>query len=74
MSKNMQIAEKLTQTVNTHDAVAVAQLYTEEATYMLPGEREPLRGRKAIEGSYRSIQYICDITTKKYAFQQSGVS
>ena len=52
MSKNMQVVEQLTQAVNTHDAVAVAQLYTEKATYMLPGEQEPLRGRKAIEGSY----------------------
>ena len=55
MSKNMQIAEQLTRTVSTRDAVAAAQLYSEDAIYMLPGEQEPLRGRKAIEGSYATF-------------------
>ncbi|MFX0197848.1 MAG: ester cyclase [Candidatus Hodarchaeota archaeon] len=51
----MKVAEQFQQIFNSHDARAVAQTYAEDATYMVSGEPEPLRGRKAIEENYRSF-------------------
>jgi steroid delta-isomerase-like uncharacterized protein len=45
-------ADKLFEAFNRQDADELTQMYTEDATYMLPGEPEPLRGRKAIKESY----------------------
>ena len=52
MADNKQAVERVIRTFNNHDAEAVVQLYTEDATYMLPGEPDPLRGRDAIKESY----------------------
>ncbi len=49
------VIEQFRQVFNSHDATAASQMYTEDATYMLSGEPEPLRGRKAIEESYASF-------------------
>ena len=49
------IVRKMSESFNSHDATAVANLYTEEAVYMLAGEPEPLRGRKAIEENYAAF-------------------
>jgi len=46
------LMDQLLQTMNSHDAAATALLYAEDATYMLAGEPEPLRGRNAIEEYY----------------------
>ena len=46
------VAEQVRQAFNNHDAKAAADLYTEDAIYMIAGEPEPLRGRKAIEENY----------------------
>ena len=49
------IVRKFSETFNSHDATAVANLYTEDAVYMLAGEPAPLRGRKAIEENYAAF-------------------
>jgi len=43
------VADNYLKTVNSGDAAAVARLYTEDAVMIMPGEPEPIRGRKAIE-------------------------
>ena len=42
------IVRKMSESFNSHDATAVANLYTEEAVYMLAGEPEPLRLSKKV--------------------------
>jgi steroid delta-isomerase-like uncharacterized protein len=49
------VIEQFRQAFNNHDAGAASQMYTEDATYMLAGEPDPLRGRKAIEESYATF-------------------
>lgn len=46
------VADNIIKTVNTRDATKVGQLYTEDATYILSGEPEPIRGRKAIAENF----------------------
>jgi steroid delta-isomerase-like uncharacterized protein len=48
----MEFAKKILKTLNSHDAAAVAKLYTEDAIYYEPNEPEPLKGREAIEKNY----------------------
>jgi len=43
------VADDVLKAVNSGDAAAVARLYTEDAIMIMPGEPEPIRGRKAIE-------------------------
>jgi len=43
------IANRVVEAWNRHDARAVAQLYTEDATLWDPTLPQPLRGRKALE-------------------------
>jgi steroid delta-isomerase-like uncharacterized protein len=44
-----EIAAKLTQAFNHHDAAALARLYAEDQVTVLPGRAEPVRGREAKE-------------------------
>ena len=44
-----QIVMKFQQAYDNRDATAIAQLYTEDATYFVSGEAEPIHGRAAIE-------------------------
>ncbi len=46
------MAEKITKTLNSRDAAATANLYTEDAVYYEPNEPKSLRGRKAMEKNY----------------------
>ncbi len=43
------LAEKMQEAYDSHDMAALAQLYAEDATMIMPGEPEPIRGREAIE-------------------------
>lgn len=43
------VADNYLKAVNSRDAAAVAKLYTEDAIMIMPGESEPIQGRKAIE-------------------------
>ncbi len=43
------VADNYLKAVNSRDAAAVAKLYTEDAIMIMPGEPEPIQGRKAIE-------------------------
>ena len=44
-----QIVMKFQQAYNNRDTAAIAQLYSEDATYIVSGEAEPIHGRAAIE-------------------------
>jgi len=43
------VADNYLKTMNSGDAAALAELYTEDAIMIMPGEPEPIQGRKAIE-------------------------
>lgn len=43
------LAGKLQEAFDNQDMAALAQLYAEDATMVMPGEPEPVRGREAIE-------------------------
>ena len=43
------VADKLLKTIKSHDAAAMSRIYAEDAMMTMPGEPEPVRGRKAIE-------------------------
>ena len=43
------VADNIVKAFTGTDATAKANLYTEDAIFIIPGEQEPLRGRKAIE-------------------------
>lgn len=49
------VADNYLKTVNSRDAAAVAKLYTEDAIMIMPGEPEPIRGRKAIEENQAAL-------------------
>ena len=49
------VADNYLKTVNSGDAAAVARLYTEDAVMIMPGEPEPIRGRKAIEENQAAL-------------------
>lgn len=44
--------EKILGIINSHDADAAADLYTEEGVYCISGEKTPLRGKEEIKKSY----------------------
>ena len=50
-----QVTLKLQQAYNNHGAAAIAQLYSEDATYILSGEAEPMHGREPIEQNYTAF-------------------
>jgi uncharacterized protein (TIGR02246 family) len=50
-----QLTEKFRQALNSHDAVALANLYSENATMIASGESKPTIGRKAIEQYYANM-------------------
>jgi SnoaL-like polyketide cyclase. len=47
-----QLTEKFRQALNSHNAAALANLYSENATMIASGESKPTIGKKAIEQSY----------------------
>ncbi len=49
------VADNYLKTVNSGDAAAVARLYTEDAIMIMPGEPEPIQGRKAIEENQAAL-------------------
>jgi steroid delta-isomerase-like uncharacterized protein len=49
------VADNYLKAVNSGDAAAVARLYTEDAIMIMPGEPEPIRGRKAIEENQAAL-------------------
>ena len=49
------IADKIVKTVNSGDPVAVANLYTQDAVMIQSGEPGPVRGRAALEKSYKAM-------------------
>jgi len=59
------VADKIHEAINIGDAAAISKLYTEDAMMIMPGEPEPVRGRKAIEenmaGWFRAFP---DVKTK----------
>ena len=58
---------------NNHDPAALAQLYAQDATYMLSGEPELLRGRKAIQKSYEVFfRAFPDMSVEKTLSMTSG--
>jgi steroid delta-isomerase-like uncharacterized protein len=51
----MKIVDNYRQTFNSHDAAAMAQLYTEDAVYVAIGQQKPLHGRTALQESYANV-------------------
>ncbi len=49
------VADNFLKTANSRDAAAIAKLYTEDAIYIVSGEPEPIRGRKAIEENQAAL-------------------
>ena len=49
MADLQKIAEKLQAAWDNYDMAALAQLYAEDATLIMPGEPEPIKGREAIQ-------------------------
>lgn len=50
-----QFTDKFRQALNSHDAAALARLYSEQATMIASGESKPTIGRKAIEEYYANM-------------------
>ena len=52
------VADKIAKAYTSYDPVAMAKLYAEDAILIISGEKEPVRGRKAIEeyfvGAFRA--------------------
>ena len=49
------IADKIVKTMNSGDPVALANLYTQDAVMIQSGEPGPIRGRAALEKSYKAM-------------------
>jgi len=49
------IADKIVKTMNSGDPVALANLYTQDAVMIQSGEPGPIRGRAALEKTYKAI-------------------
>jgi len=49
------IADKIVKTMNSDDPVALANLYTQDAVMLQSGEPGPIRGRAALEKSYKAM-------------------
>lgn len=49
------VANGVLKAMNSHDATKMAELYTEDAIYIVSGEPEPIRGRKAIEKNHVTL-------------------
>ncbi len=49
------LAEKYQEAFDNQDMAALAQLYAEDATMIMPGEPEPIKGREAIERNQAAI-------------------
>ncbi|MBN2257753.1 MAG: ester cyclase [Anaerolineaceae bacterium] len=47
-AKLMNVVKKIQEAMDNHDSIAIAQCYAEDATMVMPGEPEPVRGREAI--------------------------
>ena len=48
IAKLMNVVKKIQEAMDNHDSVAIAQCYSENATMVMSGEPEPVRGREAI--------------------------
>jgi steroid delta-isomerase-like uncharacterized protein len=49
------LVEKLQLAIDNHDSVAIAQCYAEDATMVMSGEPEPIRGREAIAKNLEAV-------------------
>lgn len=47
-AKLMNVVKRIQEAMDNHDPIAIAQCYSEDATMIMPGEPEPVRGREAI--------------------------